>query len=310
MTSKGIGLRSRQVPPCIHVDPPFGAIVEEESDIEEPVQREASVTPQQLEFEDAIFFSELDNMENVLSSGGQLKFTGDPGDVGDIAIRLEKAQGEESLLTTSKPASTSVLPSVVSSGSSGKSLAVTCYNCGRTGHMKNRCPYKNSKPTKKAVTNARSIFANPKANRFDNKRCYICNKHGHIARECPQRRVSGNMDKPMKEKPWCTSYHKINTHSSESCWAMHPELRPFYHKERAAQSARQAKVVPAKSGNSLNVKPKPALLSATNTSHSDASQTMDSYYAEEVVNESPHHVLTPFAVNAQAARVERRSAET
>jgi hypothetical protein len=69
-------------------------------------------------------------------------------------------------------------------------------------------------------------------------------------------------------------------------------------------------VVPAKSGNSLNVKPKPALLSATKTSHSDASQTMDSYYAEEVVNESPHHVLTPFAVNAQAARVERRFAET
>jgi hypothetical protein len=91
---------------------------------------------------------------------------------------------------------------------------------------------------------------------------------------------------------------------------MHPELRPSYLKERAAESARQAKVVSAKSGNSLNVKPKPALLSATKTSHSDASQTMDSYYAEEVINESPYHVLTPFAVNAQAARVERRSAET
>jgi hypothetical protein len=113
----------------------------------------------------------------------------------------------------------------------------------------------------------------------------------------------------MKGKPWCT-HHKINTHSSESCWAMHPELRPSYLKERATQSARQAKVVPAKSGNSLNVKPKLALLSATKTSHSDASRTINSYYAEEVVNESSHHVLTPFAVNAQAARVERRSAET
>jgi hypothetical protein len=78
-------------------------------------------------------------------------------DVGDIAIRLEKAQGEESLWTTSKP-STSVLPSVVSSGSSGRSPAVTCYNCGRTGHMTNRCLYKNNKSTKKAVTNARSSF--------------------------------------------------------------------------------------------------------------------------------------------------------
>jgi hypothetical protein len=79
MTSEGIGLRNRQVPPRNNVDPPLGAIVEEVSDIEEPVQREASVPPQQLEFEDAILFSELDSMENVLSSGGQIKFTGDPG---------------------------------------------------------------------------------------------------------------------------------------------------------------------------------------------------------------------------------------
>jgi hypothetical protein len=80
MTSEGIRLRSKQVPPCINVDPPLGPIVEEESDIEEPVQREASVPPQQqLEFEDAILFSELESMENVLSSGGQLKFTGDAG---------------------------------------------------------------------------------------------------------------------------------------------------------------------------------------------------------------------------------------
>jgi hypothetical protein len=196
-------------------------------------------------------------------------------DVGDIAIRLEKAQGEESLWTTSKP-STSVLPSVVSSGSLGKSPTVTCYNCRRIGHMKNRCPYKNSKSTKKAVTNARSGFANPKANRSDDKRCYTGNKPGHIARECPQQKTSGNINKPMKGKPWCT-HHKINTHSSEFCWALHPELRPSYPKKRAAQSARQAKVVPANSGNSLNVKPKAAaLLSATKTSHSDVSQTMDS----------------------------------
>jgi hypothetical protein len=51
-------------------------------------------------------------------------------DVGDIAIRLEKAQGEESLWTTSKP-SASVLPSTVSSGSSLKSTSVKCYKCGR-----------------------------------------------------------------------------------------------------------------------------------------------------------------------------------
>jgi hypothetical protein len=72
MTSEGIGLRSRQVFPRINVDPPLGAIIEEESDIEEPVQREASVPPQQFEFEDAILFSELDSMENVINSDGQL----------------------------------------------------------------------------------------------------------------------------------------------------------------------------------------------------------------------------------------------
>jgi hypothetical protein len=229
-------------------------------------------------------------------------------DVGDIAIRLEKAQGEESLWTTSKP-STSVLPSVMSSGGSMKNPSITCYNCGRTGHMKSQCQYKNNKSTKKAVTNARSSFANPKANRSDDRRCYTCNKPGHIARECPQQKASGNMSKPMKGKPWC-SHHKINTHSSESCWALHPELRPSYLKERAAQSARQARVVPAKSGNSLGVKLKPALLSATKISHSDVGQTMDSYYAEVVFNESPHYVVEPFAMNARAARTERRSAET
>jgi hypothetical protein len=69
-------------------------------------------------------------------------------------------------------------------------------------------------------------------------------------------------------------------------------------------------VVPANSGNSLNVKPKPALLSATKISHSDVSQTMDSYYAEVVITESPYCVVEPFAFNARAARTERRSAET
>jgi hypothetical protein len=107
-------------------------------------------------------------------------------DVGDIAIRLEKAQGEETLwMTTTKSA---VVPSGMSSGSGfvKNTTTLTCYNCGRTGHIKKRCPYKtNSKPTKKAVTNAHSSFANPKANRSDDRKCYVCNWPGHIARDCP-----------------------------------------------------------------------------------------------------------------------------
>src|SRR6476469_9539453 len=79
MTSEGIGLRSRQVPPRDNVELPLGGNEGEESEVEEFVQREASVPQQHLEFEDAILFSELDSMNNMLSSGGQLKFTGDPG---------------------------------------------------------------------------------------------------------------------------------------------------------------------------------------------------------------------------------------
>ena len=512
MTSEGIGLRSRQVPPRDNVELPLGGNEGEESEVEEFVQREASAPPQQLEFEDAILFSELDSMDNMLSSGGQLKFTGDPGgptlthlrqswaatevdlklkpatvgltdddrfhllvrltgggareqcgllqetlqqevkarnapiqreyqlalltyqgelaeyealteeqkaavdrpappdepvlsnsfiqplarlwnllenlyperstariqefrefqmkpaesmanmvsrlqtlklvlkqpepasvfkfldairpkpladkvkdilrikemdpnewtvkEVGDIAIRLEKAQGEESLWTTSKP-NASVLPSaVMSSGSSLKNTTVTCYNCGRTGHMAKNCRVKSTRPTKKAVSNARSSFANPKANRSDDRVCYTCNKPGHIAKDCSQQRP-GNVTKPMKGKPWC-SLHKINTHSSESCWVLHPELRPSYLKERtAAHSARRAKVVPAKLGSSLSVKLKPALLSATKDDSPDVNQTMDSYYAEVVTDASPYyHMADLFAVNVRAAATQRRSSET
>jgi hypothetical protein len=114
--------------------------------------------------------------------------------------------------------------------------------------------------------------------------------------------------KSMKGKPWC-SLHKINTHSSECCWVLHPELRHSYLKEQAAQSARQSKVVSAKLGSSLSVKPKPALLSATKDSPPGVKQTMDSYYAEMVIDEGPCHEVEPFAVNVRAATNQRRSAE-
>jgi hypothetical protein len=91
---------------------------------------------------------------------------------------------------------------------------------------------------------------------------------------------------------------------------LHPELRPSYLKEQAAQSARQAKVVPAILGSSLSVKPKPALLSATKDSPLGVKQTMDSYYAEVVIDKSPYHEVEPFAVNVRAATTQRRSTET
>jgi hypothetical protein len=78
---------------------------------------------------------------------------------------------------------------------------------------------------------------------------------------------------------------------------LHPELRPSYLKEHAAQSGRQAKVVPAKAESSLNVKPKPALLSATKDSPPGVKHTMDSYNAEVVTDEDSYQVVEPFAVN-------------
>jgi hypothetical protein len=133
------------------------------------------------------------------------------------------------LWTTTKPV---VVPSGVSGGSGFvKNTGVTCFGCGRPGHIQKRCPYKTSKSTKKAVTDARSSFANPKANRSEDRKCYLCNRPGHIARDCPQKiKILGNRTAKLKGKPWC-SYHKLNTHSSEACWALHPELRPSSSKE-------------------------------------------------------------------------------
>jgi hypothetical protein len=229
-------------------------------------------------------------------------------DVGDIAIRLEKAQGEETLWTTTKPV---VVPSGVSGGSGfGKNTDVTCFGCGRPGHIQKRCPYKTSKSTKKVVTNARSSFANPKANRSKDRKCYLCNRLGHIARDCPQQsKILGNRTAQQKGKPWCSD-HKLNTHSSKACWALHPEVRPSSSKEKVAHSARPARVVPAKAGHSLNVKLLTTALFTETTTQPDVIQTMVFYYAEKVFDGDANDLAGLFVTTAGAAIKERRSAES
>jgi hypothetical protein len=228
-------------------------------------------------------------------------------DVGDIAIRLEKAQGEETLWTTTKPV---VIPFEVSGGSGFvKNTGVTCFGCGRPGHIQKRCPYKTSKSTKKAVTNARSSFANPRANRSEDRKCYLCNRPGHIARDCPQQsKILGDRTAQQKGKSWC-SYHKLNTHSSEAGWALHPELTRS-SKEKVAHSARPARVVPAKAGHNLNVKLRPTALSTEKTTQPDVIQTMDSYYAKEMFDGDANDLAGLFITAADAATKKRRSAET
>jgi hypothetical protein len=80
MTSLGIGLRSRQVPPREDADlQQLGAAVAENEEGEELGHRETSLPPAEFEFKDEFLFAELSSMDNMLSAGGQLKFTGDPG---------------------------------------------------------------------------------------------------------------------------------------------------------------------------------------------------------------------------------------
>jgi hypothetical protein len=58
--------------------------------------------------------------------------------VGDVAISLEKAQGEEALWTTN---TTVVVLSTMSNGSAAKSRSsITCLRYGQQGHMQNKCP--------------------------------------------------------------------------------------------------------------------------------------------------------------------------
>ena len=209
-------------------------------------------------------------------------------DVGDIAIRLEKAQGEETLWASNAKSIATVTGSITS-GSSQKS-ANQCFKCGSTDHFQRNCPKgaRNRKPTKRVVTtNARSGFANTKINQHKSPECYTCHQSGHIARDCPRNRPNPSLTTQQKGKPWC-SHHKINSHSSESCWVLHPHLRPANSREAASRSAQpvDARAAQANLANRLanrtsahsNSKPK---------SQRGPSQIMDSYFASLLSDESP-----------------------
>ena len=60
-------------------------------------------------------------------------------EVGDIAVRLEKAQGEESLWTSKVSASLGNSAGHTAGYSSGPS-PLKCFNCGQVGHVRKHCP--------------------------------------------------------------------------------------------------------------------------------------------------------------------------
>jgi hypothetical protein len=69
MTSLGIGLRNRQVPPREDADlQQLGAAVAENQKGEELAHREMSLPPAKFEFEDEFLFAELSSMDNMLSA--------------------------------------------------------------------------------------------------------------------------------------------------------------------------------------------------------------------------------------------------
>jgi hypothetical protein len=79
MTSLGIGLRSRQVPPREDADlQQLGAAIAENEEGEELGRRETSLPLSEFEFEDEFLFAELSSMDNMLSAGGQFEVYGRP----------------------------------------------------------------------------------------------------------------------------------------------------------------------------------------------------------------------------------------
>jgi hypothetical protein len=98
MTSFGIGLRSKPVPPREEADlQQLGAAVAENEEGEEFGHRETSLPQAEFEFKDEFLFAELSSMDNMLSAGGQLKFTGDPGGPTLTHLRQSRAATEVDL---------------------------------------------------------------------------------------------------------------------------------------------------------------------------------------------------------------------
>lgn len=145
-------------------------------------------------------------------------------DVGEIAIRLEKAQGEESLWSTSNVTS---VPFVSCEGDSSKST-VRCFGCGKEGHIKRRVVLRCQEaprivsPSAGLLLMHNRVLLTRKLTGLVNGSAMFATRLDISLLTVPLARNGAEISQPR---------HKIDTHSYESCWALHPHSKPNYLKE-------------------------------------------------------------------------------
>ena len=113
--------------------------------------------------------------------------------VGEIAVRLERAHSFESLWTASitRPDANSGAPAAAPnrprSGNTAKltTTPLTCHNCGEAGHIERNC----TAPRRTKEPAARRAAPQPAKSARDERACYECGGLDHYAARCPQKKA-------------------------------------------------------------------------------------------------------------------------
>jgi hypothetical protein len=105
------------------------------------------------------------------------------------------------------------------SGPSANMNELTCWNCGRKGHVKADCPF----PVKCPKCGKTGHTAKECNSNVELRHCNICGKQGHLANQCPQKGQQGQKSKApwkaaakgaqkkLKSKPKADARPKVST---------------------------------------------------------------------------------------------------